>query len=86
MQALSAGMTVLTRSVPTYFLVRHTLPIFSGCLAHPIILKIAGIIHLYIVYLCLKNQISIYKTLDFVLCALFIFFRKIFNSAKNVSK
>jgi len=58
---------------------RHTLLIFCGYLALPILQKISGIIHLYFVYLCCKNQISTYKTVAFVYvhCA---FFTIIFNS------
>jgi len=40
---------------------RQTLLIFSGYLAQPILLIIAGNIYLYIAYLFSKNHISTYK-------------------------
>jgi len=60
---------------------RQTLPIFHGSLAQPILLKISAIVYLYIDYMNPKNQVSISKTKNFVWSAMFIFFRKIFNSA-----
>ena len=59
---------------------RQTLPIFHGSLARPILMKISGIVYLYTAYLSLKNQISTSKTKNLVWSAMFIFFRKIFDS------
>jgi len=55
---------------------RQTLPIFHGSLVQSILLKISGIVHLYITYLNPKIQISTSKTKNFVWCAMLIFFGK----------
>jgi len=49
------------------------LPIFGGRLAQQISLKFSEIIYIYPAYSYLKNQISSFKTVDFVWSRLIIF-------------